>query len=111
MSAPSTSIQDSTYGVETDRRNQSGAADSVTDDFMRAVLTDGTWQTTAVTTGQPVESFRAKDLMRKMSDAAWVCGDPGIQFDTTINNWHTCSDRTDNRNDVYLSHKRNNYIR
>ncbi|MBD3869218.1 MAG: vitamin B12-dependent ribonucleotide reductase [Acidobacteria bacterium] len=62
----------------------------VTDDFMRAALTDGTWQTTAVTTGQPVESFRAKDLMRKMSDAAWICGDPGIQFDTTINNWHTC---------------------
>ncbi len=62
----------------------------VTDDFMSAVLNDGTWQTTAVTTGKPVESFRAKDLMRKMADAAWICGDPGIQFDTTINNWHTC---------------------
>jgi ribonucleoside-diphosphate reductase alpha chain len=62
----------------------------VTDDFMRAVLTDGTWQTRAVTSGKPVESMRARDLMRKMSDAAWICGDPGIQFDTTINNWHTC---------------------
>ncbi len=62
----------------------------VTDDFMRAVLTDGTWQTRAVTTGKPVESLRARDMMRKISDAAWICGDPGIQFDTTINNWHTC---------------------
>ncbi|MBI5463814.1 MAG: vitamin B12-dependent ribonucleotide reductase [Ignavibacteriales bacterium] len=63
----------------------------VTDEFMRAVLEDKEWWTTAVTTGKPLEKFRARDLMRRMADAAWVCGDPGIQYDTTINNWHTCS--------------------
>jgi ribonucleoside-diphosphate reductase alpha chain len=63
----------------------------VTDDFMSAVLNDGTWQTTAVTNGKPVGSYRARDLMRKMAEAAWVCGDPGVQYDTTINSWHTCS--------------------
>ena len=62
----------------------------VTDDFMRAVLNDGDWVTRAVTTGRPVQTYKAGDLMRKMADAAWVCGDPGIQFDTTVNSWHTC---------------------
>ncbi len=61
----------------------------VTDEFMRAVLADGEWVTRAVTTGKPLGRYRAKDLMRKMAEAAWVCGDPGIQFDTTINAWHT----------------------
>ncbi len=62
----------------------------VTDEFMRAVLADGEWQTRAVTTGKPMQSFRARGLMREMAEAAWVCGDPGIQFDTTVNAWHTC---------------------
>jgi ribonucleoside-diphosphate reductase alpha chain len=61
----------------------------VTDDFMQAVVNDGDWATRRVTNGQPVKSYRARDLMRKMSEAAWQCGDPGMQFDTTINKWHT----------------------
>jgi ribonucleoside-diphosphate reductase alpha chain len=64
----------------------------VTDEFMRVVLNDGEWSTLAVTTGRPFQSYQARDLMRKMAEAAWVCGDPGIQFDTTINTWHTCPD-------------------
>lgn len=61
-----------------------------TDDFMRAVELDRDWSTVEVTTGKPSETFRARDLMRKISEAAWVCGDPGMQFDTTANRWHTC---------------------
>ena len=63
----------------------------VTDDFMQSVLRDGEWSTRAVTDGTPVETLRAKDVMRKMADAAWICGDPGIQYDTTINDWHPCA--------------------
>jgi len=62
----------------------------VTDEFMRAVLADGNWQTREVTSGKPAETFRADKLMRQMAEAAWLCGDPGIQYDTTINAWHTC---------------------
>jgi len=62
----------------------------VTDDFMRAVINDGEWQTRAVTTGKVMDTYRARDLMRQMAEAAWVCGDPGMQYDTTINAWHTC---------------------
>ena len=61
-----------------------------TDDFMRAVELDRDWSTVEVLTGKISETFRARDLMRKISDAAWVCGDPGMQFDTTANKWHTC---------------------
>ena len=62
----------------------------VTDDFMNAVLRDSDWSTKSVTNGKPVETFRARTLMRKMADAAWVCGDPGMQYHTTINDWHPC---------------------
>jgi ribonucleoside-diphosphate reductase alpha chain len=62
----------------------------VTDDFMKAVLEDKEWWTKAVKGGMPMEKFRARDLMKQISDAAWLCGDPGIQFHTTINSWHTC---------------------
>ena len=61
----------------------------VTDEFMRAVVSDGEWLTRAVTTGKPMGTYRARDLMREMAEAAWVCGDPGMQYDTTINTWHT----------------------
>jgi ribonucleoside-diphosphate reductase alpha chain len=61
----------------------------VTDEFMRAVVSDGEWVTRAVTTGKPMGTFRARDLMRQMADAAWICGDPGMQYDTTVNAWHT----------------------
>lgn len=62
----------------------------VTDDFMNAALQDRKWQTRAVTTGVVVDEIPAKTLLREMSEAAHLCGDPGIQYDTTINRWHTC---------------------
>ena len=62
----------------------------VNDEFMNAVQRDGEWHTRAVTDGRKLESHRARDVMRKMAHAAWVCGDPGIQYDTTINDWHPC---------------------
>ncbi len=61
----------------------------VSDDFMHAVEADGPWQTHAVTDGEPVDTFQAAELFRKMAEATHICGDPGIQFDTTINSWHT----------------------
>ena len=62
----------------------------VTDEFMRAVLDDSTWDTHAVRDGAVVDTYRAADLMRLISEGTHVCGDPGMQFDTTINEWHTC---------------------
>src|SRR4029079_18676094 len=62
----------------------------VTDDFMNAVQRDGEWHTRAITDGRKLDGHGARSLMRKMADAAWICGDPGIQFDTTINDWHPC---------------------
>ncbi len=62
----------------------------VTDEFMRAVEQDQDWRLKAVTTGEVVETVRARDLMRQIAEAAWECADPGMQFDTTINEWHTC---------------------
>jgi ribonucleoside-diphosphate reductase alpha chain len=61
----------------------------VTDAFMRAVLDDGEWQTRSVTTGEVMDTYKARDLMRQIAEATWVCGDPGMQFDTTVNEWHT----------------------
>lgn len=62
----------------------------LTDEFMHAVREDGTWQTRYVKTGEPCESHRAKDIMHAVAQATWQCGDPGLQFDTTTNRWHTC---------------------
>src|SRR5688572_12883199 len=62
----------------------------VTDEFMRAVLDDGEWTTRAVRDGQPVKTYKARDLMRQIAEATWICGDPGMQYDTTVNDWHTC---------------------
>ena len=62
----------------------------VTDEFMRAVLDDGDWQTHSVTSGEVMDTYKARGLMRQIADATWVCGDPGMQFDTTVNDWHTC---------------------
>ncbi len=62
----------------------------VKDAFMEAVLAGEDWHTRSVLTGEPMETLPAKSLMAAMSEAAWVCGDPGIQFDTTINRSHTC---------------------
>ncbi len=62
----------------------------VPDEFMQAVEKNGAWSTKAVTTGEAVGTFKARDLMSMIAEAAHQCGDPGIQFDTTINAWHTC---------------------
>ena len=59
------------------------------DDFMRAALADEDWRLKAVSTGDTVETVKARALLREISEAAWACGDPGMQFDTTINDWHT----------------------
>ncbi|MBZ4415859.1 vitamin B12-dependent ribonucleotide reductase [Myxococcus sp. RHSTA-1-4] len=62
-----------------------------TDEFMKAVVSDGTWTTKAVRDGRPMGTYRARELFREIAEAAHLCGDPGLQFDTTVNNWHTCS--------------------
>jgi ribonucleoside-diphosphate reductase alpha chain len=61
----------------------------VTDAFMRAVEEDGDWDLLARADGSVVETVRARDLMRDIAEAAWRCADPGVQYDTTINQWHT----------------------
>ncbi len=63
----------------------------VSDEFMRAVETDGDWRLIARTTGEPIgEPIPARRLMSEIAEAAWRCADPGVQYDTTINQWHTC---------------------
>jgi ribonucleoside-diphosphate reductase alpha chain len=61
----------------------------VTDEFMHAVLDDGDWHLRAVTDGKVIETVKARELFREIAEAAWQCADPGMQFDTTINRWHT----------------------
>ena len=61
----------------------------VSDEFMQAVLEDKPWQLTARTTGEVLETVRARELFHEIAEAAWECADPGLQFDTTINRWHT----------------------
>ncbi len=63
----------------------------VTDEFMKAALSDGKWQTRARTTGEVVDTYDAADLWQQLAEAAWACADPGVQYDTTINRWHTSS--------------------
>ena len=62
----------------------------VTDEFMHAYENDQDWKLKTVTTGEAVDTVRARELMREIAQAAWECADPGMQFDTTINEWHTC---------------------
>ncbi|MBI4896765.1 MAG: vitamin B12-dependent ribonucleotide reductase [Actinobacteria bacterium] len=62
----------------------------VSDAFMEAVERGSEWWTTARKDGSPVKEYDARDLMRQISDAAWRCADPGVQYDTVINRWHTC---------------------
>jgi len=62
----------------------------VTDEFMRAVEDDGWWETRTVRGREVAGRYRAREIMRMMAESTWVCGDPGIQYDTTINRWHTC---------------------
>ncbi|AMY12185.1 Vitamin B12-dependent ribonucleotide reductase [Luteitalea pratensis] len=62
----------------------------VTDDFMRAVLDDKDWTTHAVRDGSAMATYKARGLMHQIAEATHICGDPGMQFDTTVNDWHTC---------------------
>ncbi len=62
----------------------------VTDEFMQAYQNDQDHKLKAVTSGETVETVRARELMREIALAAWECADPGMQYDTTINEWHTC---------------------
>ena len=62
----------------------------VSDEFMQSALAGGAWQTFMRTTGEVCETLDAKNLWRQVAEAAWACADPGVQYDTTINRWHTC---------------------
>jgi ribonucleoside-diphosphate reductase alpha chain len=62
----------------------------VTDEFMEAFLNGKEWHTRAVKNGEIAGTYKAEELMREISECAWICGDPGMQYDTTINRWHTC---------------------
>ncbi len=61
-----------------------------TDEFMEAVKRSGDWQTKFVAGGAVSETFKARELLNKIAEGTWICGDPGMQFDTTTNKWHTC---------------------
>ena len=74
------------YSIQYQNANNSVRA---TDEFMRAYLEDRDWKLKAVLTDETVETVRARDLMREIAQAAWECADPGMQYDTTINEWHT----------------------
>jgi len=62
----------------------------VSDKFMNSVLEDGEWQTIGRTTGKVVDTYKSRELFDQVAYAAWACADPGVQFDDTINDWHTC---------------------
>ena len=61
----------------------------VTDEFMEAVEADGAWRTRAITTGEPMDELQAREVFRRIAESAHRCGDPGMQFDDTVNRWHT----------------------
>ncbi|HMN68218.1 MAG TPA: vitamin B12-dependent ribonucleotide reductase [Bdellovibrionales bacterium] len=63
----------------------------LSDEFMRAVEDDGDWETISRTSGEVLKTYRARDLWRKIAESSWTCADPGLQFHTVINSWHTCS--------------------
>ncbi len=71
----------------------------VTDEFMRAAENDGEWKLRTVTTGKVTETRKAREMLKDIAQTTWICGDPGMQFDTIINDWHTCS----NTDRIYAS--------
>src|SRR6202022_2825313 len=79
----------------------------VTDEFMRAAENDSDWWTKNVIDGQPNEKLSARELLKKIADSTWHCGDPGMQYDTTVNRWHTCKSTApinpSNRGSKYIS--------
>lgn len=78
----------------------------VTDEFMQAVEEDRDWWTRNVADEQPNEKFRARDLLHQVAESAWQCGDPGMQYDSTVNRWHTC--KTTDR--IYASNPCSEYM-
>jgi ribonucleoside-diphosphate reductase alpha chain len=78
----------------------------VTDDFMKAVENDGTFDTTFRNSGKVAKTFKARELWEKIAVAAWKCADPGVQYDTTINKWHTCP----NTDKIYASNPCSEYM-
>jgi ribonucleoside-diphosphate reductase alpha chain len=78
----------------------------VTDEFMRAAENNADWTTRAVTSGAPVEKKSARELLMKIAEATHVCGDPGLQYDTTINDWHTSS----NTDRIYASNPCSEFV-
>ncbi|PIS42354.1 MAG: ribonucleoside-diphosphate reductase, adenosylcobalamin-dependent [Candidatus Kerfeldbacteria bacterium CG08_land_8_20_14_0_20_40_16] len=78
----------------------------VTDEFMEATLNDGKWKTRTITTGKVMDTFNARDLLRKIAEATHICGDPGLQFDTAVNDWHTCL----NTDRIYASNPCSEYM-
>ena len=77
---------DGFYSIQYQNANNSVR---LSDEFMHAVENDEEWHLTARVTGEPVETLPARELMREIAEAAWRCADPGVQYDTTINQWHT----------------------
>jgi len=78
----------------------------VTNEFMRAVEEDGEWTTKAVVDGRDMDTYKARDLMQKIAVGTHICGDPGMQFDTTVNDWHTCK----NTDRIYASNPCSEYM-
>jgi len=78
----------------------------VTDEFMQAVENDEVWNTKFRMNGKPDGSFKAREVIQKIAEATWVCGDPGMQYDTTINDWHTCA----NTDRIYASNPCSEYM-
>ena len=78
----------------------------VTDEFMRAAINGGMWQTRLRATGEPWEMLPARELFQRICDAAWHCADPGLQYDTTINDWHTGA----NTDRIYASNPCSEYM-
>jgi ribonucleoside-diphosphate reductase alpha chain len=78
----------------------------INDEFMSAVLEDKEWKTQFRTTGQICETYKARDLFKQIAQAAWACADPGVQYDTNINTWHTCK----NSDRIYASNPCSEYM-
>jgi ribonucleoside-diphosphate reductase alpha chain len=78
----------------------------VSDDFMKTVERDGTWQTRFRISNEVAGEVKAREVMKKIGEATWICGDPGMQYDTTINDWHTCA----NTDRIYASNPCSEYM-
>ncbi len=78
----------------------------VSDAFMEAAIKGLPWQTRYITTGEVADTYNARDLLREIAEATWICGDPGLQYDDTINRWHTCK----NTDRIYASNPCSEFV-